>query len=128
MSIRKLAVTKLVVVLGGIVPLVMVPVMPRPAMAQDLSGLVNQVSDLLVTRINSGTCQDFATLIGQVKDSANTPPDPNSTFTGLLNQVQASEPLKGIVVAKVGPAMVNRLLACNMVPVNALTSAPVAPK
>lgn len=123
MSIRKLAVA-----LGAVVPLIVTPAVLRPVMAQpspdssNLTGLVNQVSDLLVTRINTGTCQDFATLIGQVKDSGSTPPDPASPFTAMLGQVQASEQLKGIVVAKVGPAMVNRLLACNMVPINALTS------
>jgi hypothetical protein len=121
-----------VIALGTALPLFMMPLGQKPAMAQgDLTGIVNQVSDLLVTRINSGTCADFATLIGQVKDSGSKPVDTTTLMGRYLAQVSASEQLKSIVVKKVGPAMVNRLFACNMIPIDALSSptptTPVAP-
>jgi hypothetical protein len=115
------------VVVALALPVCLMPLAQRPAVAQSsdgLTGLVNQVSDLLVTRINSGTCADFANLIGQVKDSGSKPVDTTSMIGQMLNQVRASEQLKSIVVSKVGPAMVNRLFACNMIPIDALTGSP----
>jgi hypothetical protein len=114
-----------VIALGTALPLFMMPLGQKPAMAQSgLTGVVNQVSDLLVTRINSGTCADFANLIGQVKDSGAKPVDSTSTIGKLIAQVGTNDQLKSIVVSKVGPAMVNRLFACNMIPLDALTPPP----
>jgi hypothetical protein len=121
-----------VVSLGTALPLLFsLAVGQRPVIAQTssdgLTGLVNQVSDLLITRINSGTCADFANFIGQVKDSGSKPLDSSSMIGGMVRQVSASEKLKAIVVSKVGPVMINRLFACNMIPIEALTGPPGTP-
>jgi hypothetical protein len=121
-----------VVALSAVLPLLLtLPVGQRPVVAQTssdgLTGMVNQVSDLLITRINSGTCADFANFVGQVKDSGAKPVDSSSMIGGMIRQVSSSEKLKAIVVSKVGPVMINRLFACNMIPIDALTGTSGAP-
>uniref|UniRef100_B8HVI7 Uncharacterized protein n=1 Tax=Cyanothece sp. (strain PCC 7425 / ATCC 29141) TaxID=395961 RepID=B8HVI7_CYAP4 len=86
-----------------------------------LTGIVNQVSDGLAQQISAGSCQDFVGLLSKVQATGSSTPDPNSIIGQVLNSVKTSPQLQNIVVAKVGPPMITKLLSCNLIPVDALT-------
>jgi hypothetical protein len=90
-----------------------------------LVSIVTQISDMLASTVSSGSCQDFSNLLAKVPAGGGTAPDPNSMIGQVLLSVQKDPKLKSIVVSKVGPALVTKLIDCNMVPLDALS--PTAP-
>jgi hypothetical protein len=80
--------------------------------------LVNQFSDQLAAKIQKATCPEVGTLLEQIKDSGNKPQDPDSLVGRLLEDMKSNPKLKAIVVQKLGEPMMNRLLDCNMVPID----------
>jgi hypothetical protein len=90
-----------------------------------LVSLVTQISDMLANTLSSGSCQDFSNILAKVPTGGGTAPDPNSMIGQVLLSVQKDPNLKSIVVSKVGPSLVTKLIDCNMVPLDALS--PTAP-
>ncbi|MBW4550613.1 MAG: hypothetical protein KME35_05810 [Aphanocapsa sp. GSE-SYN-MK-11-07L] len=90
-----------------------------------LVNLVTQISDMLANTLSSGSCQDFSNILTKVPTGGGTAPDPNSMIGQVLLSVQKDPKLKSIVVSKVGPSLVTKLIDCNMVPLDALS--PTAP-
>lgn len=106
-------------------PLALAQTQPTPtALPPDtLLSLVNQVSDMLASTLNTGSCQDLSGILSKVPTTAaGTAPDPNSMFGQVLLSVKNDPKLKSIVVTKVGPPLITKLIDCNMVPLDALTS------
>ncbi len=86
-----------------------------------LISIVTQVSDMLANTVSSGSCQDFSNLLTKVPAGGGTAPDPNSMIGQVILSVQKDPNLKSIVVSKVGPSLVTKLIDCNMVPLDALS-------
>lgn len=82
--------------------------------------LVNQFSDQLAAKIQKSSCPEVGALLDQIKESGNKPQDPDSLVGRVLEDMKNNPKLKGIVVQKLGEPMVNRLLECNMVPLDLL--------
>lgn len=80
--------------------------------------LVNQFSDQLAAKITNASCPELGTILDQVKNSGSQPTDPNSLVGKLLEDIKSNPKLKSIIVQKMGGTMVNRLLDCNMVPMD----------
>jgi hypothetical protein len=80
--------------------------------------LVNQFSDQLAAKIQKASCPEVGTLLDQIKESGNKPQDPDSLVGRLLEDMKSNPKLKAIVVQKLGEPMMNRLLDCNMVPID----------
>ena len=94
------------------------PVLPE----EDAIPLVTDLSTELATRISGASCQEFNDLLDRAQAEAN---DPNRDETSLINQVlgdvRTSPKLRSITVEKLGEPLLNKILDCNLVPVNALT-------
>jgi hypothetical protein len=90
-----------------------------------LVSIVTQISDMLASTVSTGSCQDFSGILAKVPANGGAAPDPNSMIGQVLLSVQKDPKLKSIVVSKVGPALVTKLIDCNMVPLDALS--PTAP-
>jgi hypothetical protein len=98
---------------------------PPPGLPPEtLASMVNQVSDMLSTSINTGSCQDLSGILAKVPTNGGTPPDPNSLMGQVLLSVKNDPKLKSIVVTKVGPSLITKLIDCNMVPLDALSPSP----
>jgi hypothetical protein len=80
--------------------------------------LVNQFSDQLAVKIQKASCPEVGTLLDQIKESGNKPQDPDSLVGRVLEDMKSNPKLKAIVVQKLGEPMMNRLLDCNMVPLD----------
>ncbi|HEY9824057.1 MAG TPA: hypothetical protein V6D19_01310 [Stenomitos sp.] len=86
---------------------------------------VTQLSDALATKIQSASCPDMVQLLDQIKNANAKPADPDSLITKVLNDVKTNPKLKGVVIQKLSEPLLNRLLDCNMVPLDLL--APTSP-
>jgi hypothetical protein len=87
---------------------------------ETLSNLVSQISDSLVSKIQTSSCPDMVQLLDQIKGASAKPMDPDSLITKVLNDIKTNPKLKGVVIQKVSEPLLNRLLDCNMVPIDLL--------
>lgn len=100
------------------------PGLAQPGLSESsLTPMVTQLSDSLANRISTSSCQDLATLIQQIGNTPQTPPDPSSLLGQVMIAVKNSPNLQGILVSKLGTPLINRLLGCNMISVDLLNQA-----
>jgi hypothetical protein len=88
---------------------------------ESLTDLVNQMSDSLATKIQGSSCPDMLVFLDQIKAASTKPVDPDSVITKVLADVKTNPKLKAIVIQKLSEPLLNRMLDCNMVPVDLLT-------
>jgi hypothetical protein len=91
---------------------------------ETLSEMVTQMSDSLVTKVKTSSCPDMIQLMDQIKTTSSKPMDPDSIVTKVLNDVKTNPKLKAIIMQKLSEPLLNRMLECNMVPLEALSSKP----
>jgi hypothetical protein len=60
----------------------------------------------------------------QIKTTSSKPMDPDSLVIKVLNDVKTNPKLKAIIIQKLSEPLLNRMLECNMVPLEALSSKP----
>jgi hypothetical protein len=87
---------------------------------ETLSNLVSQISDSLASKIQTASCPDMVKLLDEIKAASAKPMDPDSLITKALNDIKTNPKLKGVVIQKVSEPLLNRLLDCNMVPIDLL--------
>jgi hypothetical protein len=97
------------------------PAAPAGIPEETLTGIVNQVSDSLVNKLTTGTCDDLTALLTKVQNSGTTPADPSSPIEQVMQSVKTNAKLKGIVVSKVGGPLINKLFECNKIPADLLS-------
>ena len=93
---------------------------------ESLADLVSQLSDTLAKRIQGSSCPDMLVFLDQIKATSTKPVDPDSLITKVLADVKTNPKLKAIVIQKLSEPLLNRMLDCNMVPIDVL-SAPASP-
>jgi hypothetical protein len=93
---------------------------------ESLTDLVNQMSDSLATRIKGSSCPDMVQFLDQIKAASTKPVDPDSVIAKVLADVKTNPKLKAIVIQKLSEPLLNRMLECNMVPID-LLSPPASP-
>jgi hypothetical protein len=91
---------------------------------ETLSEMVTQMSDSLVTKVKTSSCPEMIQLMDQIKTTSSKPMDPDSIVTKVLNDVKTNPKLKAIIMQKLSEPLLNRMLECNMVPLEALSSKP----
>ena len=87
---------------------------------ETLENLVIQVSDMLVEKIDNASCEEAVDILDKVKESSTKPVDADSFMGKILNDIKTNPKLKGIISQKVGGPLLNRLIDCNMVPLDLL--------
>jgi hypothetical protein len=87
---------------------------------ETLAGLVTQLSDSLTSKIQNSSCPEMVQLLDQIKSASAKPIDPDSLITKVLSDIKTNPKLKGIVIQKLSEPLLNRLLDCNMVPLDLL--------
>jgi hypothetical protein len=98
---------------------------PNSGLPEDsLTDLVNQMSDTLATKIQGSSCPDMLVFLDQIKATSTKPVDPDSVVTKVLADIKTNPKLKAIVIKKLSEPLLNRMLDCNMVPVDLLTPPP----
>ncbi len=98
---------------------------PNSGLPEDsLTDLVNQMSDTLAAKIQGSSCPDMLVFLDQIKATSTKPVDPDSVVTKVLADIKTNPKLKAIVIKKLSEPLLNRMLDCNMVPVDLLTSPP----
>jgi len=88
---------------------------------ETLSEMVTQMSDSLVTKVKTSSCPEMIQLMDQIKTTSTKPIDPDSIVTKVLNDVKTNPKLKAIIMQKLSEPLLNRMLECNMVPLEALS-------
>jgi hypothetical protein len=98
---------------------------PNSGLPEDsLTDLVNQMSDTLAAKIQGSSCPDMLVFLDQIKATSTKPVDPDSVVTKVLADIKTNPTLKAIVIKKLSEPLLNRMLDCNMVPVDLLTPPP----
>jgi hypothetical protein len=85
---------------------------------ETLAGFVTQISDGLATKIQASTCPDAVGLLDKIKEASSKAPDRDSVIGKVLLDVKTNPKLKDIIIQKVSAPMLNKLLECNMVPLD----------
>jgi hypothetical protein len=85
---------------------------------ETLAGFVTQISDGLATKIQSSTCPEAVGLLDKIKEASSKAPDQGSVIGKVLLDVKTNPKLKDIIIQKVSAPMLNKLLECNMVPLD----------
>jgi hypothetical protein len=93
---------------------------------ESLTDLVTQLSDSLAAKIQGSSCPDMLLILDQIKSASAKPSDPDSVITKVLADVKTNPKLKAIVIQKLSGPLLNRMLDCNMVPID-LLSPPSSP-
>jgi hypothetical protein len=88
---------------------------------ESLTDLVTQLSDSLSTKIQGSSCPDMLLILDQIKGTSTKPPDPDSVITKVLADIKTNPKLKAIVIQKLSTPLLNRLLDCNMIPIDLLS-------
>jgi hypothetical protein len=89
---------------------------------ESLTDLVNQMSDSLAIRIKGSSCPDMLMFLDQIKATSTKPVDPDSVITKVLADVKTNPKLKAIVIQKLSEPLLNRMLDCNLVPIDLLST------
>lgn len=87
---------------------------------ESLTDLVNQLSDSLAAKIQGSSCPDMLLILDQIKATSTKPPDPDSVITKVLADIKTNPKLKAIVIQKLSQPLLNRMLDCNLVPIDLL--------
>jgi hypothetical protein len=91
---------------------------------ESLTDLVTQLSDSLAAKIQGSSCPDILIILDQIKSASTKPPDPDSVITKVLADIKTNPKLKAIVIQKLSEPLLNRMLDCNMVPIDLLSPPP----
>ncbi len=94
-----------------------------------LTSTVQQMSDSLASYIAGASCAEVASLVKLIPtDGGSSPPDPSSIIGSVMLTVKNSPNLQSTIATRVGPPLINKMLECNMVPVELLMQASTAPR
>lgn len=85
---------------------------------ETLAGFVNQISDGLATKIQGSTCPEAVALLDKIKEASSKAPDQDSLVGKVLLDVKSNPKLKDIIAQKVSAPLLNKLLECNMIPLD----------
>jgi hypothetical protein len=85
---------------------------------ETLAGFVTQISDGLAAKIQGSTCPEAVVLLDKIKEASSKAPDEESLVGKVLLDVKASPNLRGIIAQKVSAPLLNKLLECNMIPLD----------
>jgi hypothetical protein len=85
---------------------------------ETLAGFVTQISDGLATKIQGSTCPEAIALLDKIKEASSKAPDQDSLVGKVLLDVKANPKLKDIIAQKVSAPLLNKLLECNMIPLD----------
>ncbi|MDR7920875.1 MULTISPECIES: hypothetical protein [unclassified Thermosynechococcus] len=115
-------------VIGGILVLGV----GQPARAQGASPLppemmktmVEQLSDSLAKYVSRASCTDIAQLLKMLPTNGTNPaPDSGSIIGAAILSVRNNPELQGIIVSRVGPPLVSKVVECNMISADLLLKA-----
>ncbi len=79
---------------------------------------MTQISDGLATKIQNSTCPEAVGLLDKIKEVRSLATDQDSVIGKVLLDVKTNPKLKDIIIQKVSAPMLNKLLECNMVPLD----------
>jgi hypothetical protein len=82
--------------------------------------LVTDLSDKLATQLAGSSCEEFNTLLDDAQTQAKTPQDDTSIIGSVLKDVRTNPKLRTIIMTKLSEPLLNKILDCNLVPLNAL--------
>jgi hypothetical protein len=82
--------------------------------------LVTDLSDKLATQLAGSSCEEFNTLLDDAQTQSNTPQDSTSIIGSVLKDVRTNPKLRAIIMTKLSEPLLNKILDCNLVPLNAL--------
>jgi hypothetical protein len=85
---------------------------------ETLTGFVNQISDGLAAKIQNSTCPEAVALLDKIKEASSKAPDQESLVGKVLLDVKMNPKLKGIIAQKVSAPLLDKLLECNMIPLD----------
>jgi hypothetical protein len=85
---------------------------------ETLTGFVTQISDGLATKVQNSTCPEAVALLDKIKEASSKAPDKESLVGKVLLDVKANPKLKDIIAQKVSAPLINKLLDCNMIPLD----------
>jgi hypothetical protein len=85
---------------------------------ETLTGFVTQIGDGLAAKIQNSTCPEAVILLDKIKEASSKAPDQDSLVGKILLDVKTNPKLKDIVIQKVSAPLLNKLLECNMVPLD----------
>jgi hypothetical protein len=85
---------------------------------ETLTGFVNQISDGLATKVQNSTCPEAVALLDKIKEASSKAPDQESLVDKVLLDVKTNPKLKGIIAQKVSAPLLDKLLECNMIPLD----------
>jgi hypothetical protein len=85
---------------------------------ETLAGFVTQISDGLSTKIQNSTCPEAVALLDKIKEASTKAPDQDSLVGKVFLDVKTNPKLKDIIIQKVSAPMLNKLLECNMIPLD----------
>jgi hypothetical protein len=85
---------------------------------ETLAGFVTQISDGLAAKIQGSTCPEAVTLLDKIKEASSKAPDQDSLVGKVLLDVKTNPKLKDIIAQKVSAPLLNKLLECNMIPLD----------
>jgi hypothetical protein len=85
---------------------------------ETLAGFVTQIGDGLAAKVQNSTCPEAVTLLDKIKEASSKPPDEDSLVGRILLDVKTNPKLKDIVIQKVSAPLLNKLLECNMIPLD----------
>lgn len=98
------------------------PASPFPE--EVMASAVQQMSDSLAAYITGASCSEVASMVKMIPtDGSSPPPDPNSIIGSVILTVKNSPNLQSTIATRVGPPLINKMLECNMVPVELLMRA-----
>lgn len=85
---------------------------------ETLVGFTTQIGDGLAKNIQNSTCPEAVTLLDKIKEASSKAPDQESLVGKILLDVKTNPKLKDIILQKVSAPLLNKLLECNMVPLD----------
>ena len=85
---------------------------------ETLAGFVTQISDGLATKIQGSTCPEAVALLDKIKEASSKAPDQDSLMGKALLDIKTNPKLKDIIAQKVSAPLLNKLLECNMIPLD----------
>lgn len=85
---------------------------------ETLVGFVTQIGDGLAAKVQNSTCPEAVVLLDKIKEASSKAPDQDSLVGKVLLDVKTNPKLKDIIIQKVSAPLLNKLLECNMVPLD----------
>jgi hypothetical protein len=72
----------------------------------------------LAAKIQNSTCPEAVALLDKIKEASSKAPDQESLVGKVLLDVKMNPKLKGIIAQKVSAPLLDKLLECNMIPLD----------